>query len=144
VLFRTYPFLYYTAEQVGIAHRLGAVIRQATVRDRLVRRYGHGANVGQGTQKVLQTFVSWGLLRKTAEIGVYQLAAPKPITPEVAEVLIAGVLESGERDAIPAGAIGTHPALFAFEIPMWGQPDTKLLNLFSEGASGIFLELAHR
>ena len=142
VLVGAYPFFYHTLEQVGTAQRLGAVIRQATVRDRLIRRYGHLPNVQQGARKVLQTLVSWDLLRKTAENGVYTSYDPMLVSRETAEVLVASVLDAGDRDAIPAMTVGTLPALFAFELPAWSWLEGRLLNRYSEGSNDPYLELA--
>lgn len=144
LLYRSYPFIYEIASQIGVSTRLGVAVRQSTIRDRLVRKYGNENNVHQAVHKVLQSFVSWGLISKTGQVGVYNLLDRRFITPEVSEVIIAGALEAGERDAIVTTEIENNPALFPFVIPPWTTINFSLLRAFPEGLNSTFIELVNR
>lgn len=117
VIVRAYPFFLDVLDQAGTQVRLGGVIRQGTVRDRLQRKYGSKTNVYQGVQKVLQSLVSWGALSKIERAGEYVPRPPHPVPAEVGEVLAAGILEGSARTSAPWDEIRNHPALFLFKVP---------------------------
>ncbi len=142
VLIRAYPFIFDVMVQVGTLSRLGSSIHQSTVRDRLTRRYGPGGNVKQGVRKVLQTLVSWGLLEKAREVGVYEHLRSRPIQAQVAEVLLAGMLEVGDKDALAVGAVSRHPAFFPFKVVLPGTSESYLLGRYTEGTGDVFVQLA--
>lgn len=141
VLIRAYPFFLDVLSEVGKALRLGSNVRQATIRDRLTRRYGQEGNVRQGVQKVLQSLVSWDKLELTAETGVYQVTEPRLVDEAVGEILVACILEGGNNDAFPLDAATAHPALFLFVISQLHIEENGLLMQYTEGGNSRFVGL---
>lgn len=136
---REYPFFFDVVTQVGAQLRLGDTVRQETVRDRLGRGYGESSNVKQGVQKVLQTLISWGLLIKTADVGVYRAASRKKVGLPASEILVASLLRAESRQAIPADDVARCAALFWCTTELVSKPTTTLLQAHVEGNGQLFL-----
>lgn len=141
VLIRAYPFFSDVLTEIGKALRLGSSVRQATIRDRLSRRYGQEGNVRQGVQKVLQSLVSWDKLEMTTETGVYRVADPRPVDEAVGEILVSSILQGGNNGALPLDGATTHPALFLFDIAQLAIGDDGLLMEYTEGGNSRFVAL---
>lgn len=141
VLIRSYPFFLDVLTKIGEAKNLGSDIRQVTIRDRLQRKYGQEGNVHQGVKKVIHTLVSWEILGHTKQTGVYSTREPIGVCAEVAEVLIACLLQGSEKSALPLETVTNHPAFFAYKMPNIGYTESSPLRIFTEGASLQFVAL---
>ncbi len=139
MLYRSYPFFIDVMSVIGAQMKLGCLINQGIIRNRILRNYGQGDNVKQAVHKVMQSLVSWGILHKTRAQGTYQISEPMQIHPEICEILLAGFIEGSKANAIAKTEINKIPAFFPWEINDLSLNKSKLLNIFIEGIGVEFV-----
>jgi len=71
MLMAVYPFWGAVAEHVGRLLRLQGRVVLAQVQRRLREYYGERQTVSRAAQRVVRSFVDWGVLRDTQQKGVY-------------------------------------------------------------------------
>lgn len=114
----TYPFFKSVAETVGRLIRLQGTAGAAQIRRRTEEQFGERQIVARALQRVLRTFVEWGMLQDTSEKGVYQ--APLSIViddPKVSTWLVEAMLISSGSNTGVLQTILQSPALFPFSLP---------------------------
>ncbi len=113
----TYPFWNAVAAQVGRLLRLQGVATAAQVHRRVQEQYGERPTVARATQRVVRSFVDWGVLADTETPGRYVAGDPCPVH---APALVAWLAEAtlhvrvGEP-AAPQELLG-QPGLFPFRV----------------------------
>lgn len=71
-----YPFWGAVAANVGRLLRLQGAVTASQVQRRLREQYGERETVSRAAQRILRSFVDWGLLVETDEQGLYRPASP--------------------------------------------------------------------
>lgn len=114
----TYPFWNAVAAQVGRLLRLQGVATAAQVLRRVQEQYGQRPTVARATQRVVRSFVDWGVLADTETRGRYVAGDPCPVR---APALVAWLAEAAlhVRDGEPAAPVQEllgQPGLFPFRV----------------------------
>ena len=113
-----YPFWNAVAAQVGRLLRLQGVATAAQVHRRVQEQYGERPTVARATQRVVRSFVDWGVLADTETRGRYVAGDPCPVH---APALVAWLAEATlhVRDGEPAAPVHEllgQPGLFPFRV----------------------------
>ena len=89
------------------------------VRRRLAERWGDRDIVARASQRILRTFVAWGVLTDASPRGSYVANGQRlRVTTPIAEALVEAVLlNCGERPR-PFRDVLESPALFPFEVEL--------------------------
>lgn len=71
IMMAVYPFWGAVASYVGRLLRLQGTVTAAQVQRRMRAQYGDRSTVQRAVQRVLRSFVDWGVLQDTSDPGVY-------------------------------------------------------------------------
>lgn len=113
-----YPFWGAVAAHAGRLLRLQGAAASAHVQRRLRERYGERATVSRAAQRVLRTFVDWGVLRDTPRKGVYARGERRAVRdPALAAWLLEACLRSGAARSAAMADLLDSPSLFPFALP---------------------------
>lgn len=113
----TYPFAVDVADAVGRLVSLQGSVALSQLTRRLVEAWGERSTMVRATQRVVRSMVQWGVLKDTADKGVYVQASAAPVVSgRVAEVLVEAVLLDSEQDVMQVDQLVGHPALFPFQV----------------------------
>ena len=115
----TYPFFADVATAVGRLLVLQENVALAQVTRRLVELWGERTTMVRAAQRVVRSMVQWGVLKDTAERGVYERAGP-PMEPggPLAQLLLEALLLGVSSDGMPVDQAIQHPALFPFRLDL--------------------------
>lgn len=135
-----YPFFRDVAAATG---RLLALQRSASL-VRIVRRvteaWGARTTVTRAAQRIVRSFVDWGVLEETGARGVF---APAPRMAagggEIGPWLVEAALASTGRSACPLGALLRAPACFPFDLRVAARDLARRprLDLIREGREDV-------
>lgn len=118
MLSAVYPFWANVARQTGRLINLQGNIVATQVQRRMKEQYGERQTVSRTTQRVLRSYVDWGVLRETCIVGVYEPAVPIAVDDrELAAWLIEAVLLSGVNGPTTLKSLIDSTALFPFRLP---------------------------
>jgi len=102
---------------VGRLIRLQGTAGAAQIIRRTEEQFGERQIVARALQRVLRTFVEWGVLEDTTEKGIYQASANIFIDdPKVSAWLVEAMLISGDTNTGVLQTIVKSPALFPFSL----------------------------
>ena len=113
----TYPFFRAVAETTGRLLSLQGTVALSQIVRRMSASWGARSTVTRATQRVVRSFVDWGVLVETVERGIYA-PAPRVRIPEggIGPWLIeAGMVDSGRRE-YPFHSLATAAFLFPLEL----------------------------
>lgn len=112
-----YPVVWEVASAVGRLLSLQGSVSLAQVRRRIVETYGERSSLIRASQRIIRSFVDWGVLLETEEKGVYLPAPALPISDERLTVWLveAAVRTTGKELGVLTSVLGS-PALFPFNI----------------------------
>lgn len=136
----TYPFFRDVASTVGRFAALQERVLLAEVRRRLAEQWGDRDITRRASQRIIRSFVAWGVLADSDRRGVYEPVARKGLATTVVEVLVEALLLASERSALPAGQIATHPAVFPFAMKM-SLAELRRCSRFAVDRQGVDLDL---
>ena len=112
-----YPFLGAVAAHTGRLLRLQGTAAAAHVQRRVREEYGERETVSRATQRVLRSFIDWGVLNETCNKGVY--AQGKHCSIEEPR-LIAWMMEASLRSRLSGSAAAKDlldsPNIFPFRL----------------------------
>ncbi len=115
----TYPFFADVATTVGRLLALQGNVTLAQVTRRLVELWGERSTIVRAAQRVVRSMVQWGILKDTAERGVYEQAEPPmEAAGPLAQVLLEALLLGVSSDGMPLDQALRHPALFPFRLDL--------------------------
>jgi hypothetical protein len=132
-----YPFFGAVAETTGRLLQLQGTVAAPQVQRRLREQFGERETVARAGRRILRSFIDWGVLRDTAEKGVYQAGPVKIIRdPELAAWLIEATLIASDSQSKPLQVIVQSPILFPFSITLPSSSQLEQndrLELFRQG-----------
>lgn len=112
-----YPFHLHAAGIVGRALALGDSVTLVAVRSRLADRWGARGTLRAASQRLLQTWVRWGVLMPMADGGTFA-AAPRRAVTERAGRLVAEIrVLADPMKTMDLGDLQRAPDLFPLELP---------------------------
>lgn len=112
-----YPVVWEVASVVGRLLRLQGSVSLAQLRRRTVETYGERSTLIRASQRILRSFVDWGVLVEARENGVYLPAPARPIPDEKLAVwLVEAALRTTGSELGVLSDVLEAPALFPFRI----------------------------
>ena len=112
-----YPFWSVVAAQVGRLLRLQGTATAAQINRRVQERYGERPTVARATQRVVRSFVDWGVLGDTGTRGQYAPAPPRAVSnPKLVAWLAEAALHARAGAPAPPTDLLNHPNLFPFRV----------------------------
>ncbi len=115
MIMAAYPFWGSVAGQTGRLLRLQENVSASQIQRRLRERFGERETVSRATRRVIHSFVDWGVLNGTKEIGVYKKEHKYTIDdPKVISWLIEASLHARTNKAATIKEILSSPNIFPF------------------------------
>lgn len=102
-----YPFWGAVAAHVGRLLRLQGTATTSQVKRRVREQYGERDTVSRAARRVLRSFVDWGVLKETAEKGIYT----QGISRSIAHVVLIAWLAEAFLHAHPNGSMALRTVL---------------------------------
>ncbi|MCU0550082.1 MAG: hypothetical protein MUC48_12100 [Leptolyngbya sp. Prado105] len=144
----SYPFFGTVAEIVGRLLRIQGSVSAAQVQRRLCEQLGERETVVRAGRRVLRAFVDWGVLRDTAEKGIYGAAPSSLIEDQQLRTwLVEAVLLAKDVSAGNLRNVSQAPMLFPFTMSMPNVVElsrTKRLEYFRQGLDEDLVALKSR
>jgi hypothetical protein len=112
-----YPFWADVATQVGRLLRLQGSTAAVQVQRRLREQYGERETVARAAQRVLRSYLDWGVLQETGAQGVYGAGPSLAVSdPQLVAWLAEASLRARANDAAPLRELLEGPSLFPFQL----------------------------
>lgn len=112
-----YPFFGAVAEQTGRLLKLQDNVTIRQIQRRIREQYGERETASRAAQRILRTFVDWGILRDTEAKGVYSQGDQYPISdPQLLAWLIEASLHARPNGSGMLSDLLGSPALFPFSL----------------------------
>jgi len=111
-----YPFFRDVAATVGQLSRLQGILSQAQVQRRMIENWGQRTTLQRSVQRLIRTFVEWGVLAETGERGSYEVC---PLRQTENSALALWLLECTLRAngaEMPLMTLVQSPQLFPFDL----------------------------
>lgn len=117
MIMAVYPFWSSVAIQTGRLLRLQENALAAHIQRRVREQYGERQTVSRATQRVLRSYVDWGVLIESSEKGLYSVGVPIPINDsQVIAWLVEASIRARENGSAPLRDLLNGPSLFPFQI----------------------------
>ncbi len=131
-----YPAVWEVASVVGRLLRLQGSVSLAQLRRRVVETYGDRSTLIRASQRIMRSFVDWGVLVETQEKGIFLPAPAHPVMDKKLAVwMVEAALHTTGSGLGVLPVVLEAPALFPFRI---GRLPTRVLEENSR------LELYHQ
>ncbi len=112
-----YPVVWEVASVVGRLLILQGTVSLAQLRRRIVETYGERSTLVRASQRIMRSFVDWGVLVEAPEKGIYIAAPARPVSDERLTVwLVEAVLRTTGSELGVLNSVLGSPALFPFVI----------------------------
>lgn len=112
-----YPFWGTVAAYVGRLLRLQGTATAGQVQRRVREQFGERSTVTRATQRVLRSFIDWGVLQETSERGSYAAGSVLDVTQrDVIAWLVEAALHTHQVRAAPLGTVLESTSLFPFRL----------------------------
>jgi len=112
----TYPFFRDAADAAGRLLALQGNLSLTQLRRRLLARWGHRSTANRAVQRIVRTWIDWGIIRETDKPGTYSRAVPIKVEGQLATLLIEALLVGGDTESVPFSKLKTSPVLFPFQL----------------------------
>lgn len=114
-----YPFWFNVARQTGRLLALQDQVTRTQIINRLKEQYGDRTTIGREGQRVIRSFVAWGVLKDSEAKGCYEKAAPIGIADaNLAILMFESALLAFPEGKAAFGLILSNPAFFPFQLPV--------------------------
>ena len=112
-----YPFLGAVAAHTGRLLRLQGTAAVAQVQRRVREEYGERETASRAAQRVLRSFIDWGVLNETRDIGVYEQGTQYSVEePRLIAWMVEASLHTRENEAAPIRDLLDNPSIFPFRL----------------------------
>ena len=116
----TYPFFRDVAAATGRLLALQGTAALSQVVGRMAESWGERTTATRAVQRIVRSFIEWGVLVETGERGTYASAARMPVAGVGPWLLEAGLVSSG-RSEYPVRALAAGTAFYPFDMTLSGQ-----------------------
>lgn len=144
-----YPFWAGVALQVGRLLRLQGSAAAAHVQRRVREQYGERETVSRATQRVLRSYLDWGVLQETDKKGIYTAGVQLSIDDfRSIAWIVEAFLHSRVNSSFPLKDLIDSPTLFPFRLKMIHAEslvtESSRLNILRHGLDDILVMLRDR
>jgi hypothetical protein len=112
-----YPFWGAIATHTGRLIRLQGTVAASHIQRRVKEQYGERETVSRSTQRILRSFIDWGVLNETTKKGVY-IQGKELFVRESGLIswLIESLLHTRSNGTASFNDLLDHPAIFPFKL----------------------------
>ncbi len=112
-----YPFWGAVAAHTGRLLRLQGTVAAAQVQRRITEEFGERQTASRAAQRVLRSFIDWGVLKETGNKGVYGQGDSYPVeTPRLITWLAEASLRARVNGSAAIKDLLDSPSLFPFRL----------------------------
>lgn len=116
----TYPFFRDVADASGRLLALQDSVSLTQLQRRLAERWGQRSTTERAAQRIVRSWIDWGVLKETAQRGTYTPGRRLEARGALAAWLIEALLVAGDADSQSVTKARTNPQLFPFELCVTG------------------------
>lgn len=116
----TYPFFRDVADASGRLLALQDSVSLAQLQRRLAERWGQRSTTERAAQRIVRSWIDWGVLKETAQRGTYAAGRRLEVGGAFAAWLVEALLVAGDSDSQSVAKARTNPQLFPFELRVTG------------------------
>lgn len=110
----TYPFFRDIADAAGRLLALQGSVSLAQLQRRVAERWGQRSTVQRAAQRIVRSWIDWGVLRESPERGTYMAARQIPLSGPLACWMVEALLTGGVSESQGVATVRRAPALFPF------------------------------
>jgi len=112
-----YPFWGAVAAHVGRLLRLQGTAAAAQIQRRLREHYGERETVSRAAQRILRSFVDWGVLEETSKRGIYRQGLSRAIDhPQLIAWLVEAFLHATPNASVVLRTVLDSTSFFPFRL----------------------------
>jgi hypothetical protein len=116
----TYPFVRDVADATGRLLALQDSVSLTQLQRRLAERWGQRSTTERAAQRIVRSWIDWGVLKETAQRGTYAAERKLEASGSLAAWLIEALLVAADADSQSVAKARTNPQLFPFELRVTG------------------------
>jgi hypothetical protein len=136
-----YPFFRDVAATVGQLGRLQSAFSMSQVRRRIVERWGQRTTLRRAVERLVRTYLDWGVIDRTDRRGSYTIVRPRRAADrDLALWLLSCTLSASGSEQVPMRELVQLPYLFPFELQMYAN-DVRHSERFETSRQGLDLEM---
>lgn len=112
----TYPFFRDAADAAGRLLLLQECVSLAQIQRRVAERWGQRSTTERAAQRIVRSWIEWGVLRESKQRGTYIASKPIELSGLLASWTVEAVLVGADADSQAVAQVRKAPQLFPFEI----------------------------
>lgn len=112
----TYPFFRDAADAAGRLLALQESVSLAQIQRRLAERWGQRSTAERATQRIVRSWIDWGVLCESTQPGTYTAEKPIEVGVPLASWVIEAVLVGADAESQVVAQVRKAPQLFPFDI----------------------------
>lgn len=112
----TYPFFRDVADAAGRLLALQDSVSLAQLQRRLAERWGQRSTTQRAAQRIVRSWIDWGVVKETKQRGTYAVGRQLAISGALSSWLVEAVLVGSEADSQSVAKVRTNPLLFLFDM----------------------------
>ena len=112
----TYPFFRDVADHAGRLLRLQGSASLAQIQRRLSEKWGQRSTAERAAQRIIRSWIDWGMLRESSQRGTYVAAEPLSLSGPLASWLVEALLTGAQAETHVVARVNNAPALFPFDV----------------------------
>lgn len=112
----TYPFFRDAADATGRLLALQDSVSLAQIQRRLAERWGQRSTTQRAAQRIVRSWIDWGVLRESKQRGTYLASKPIEIAGPLASWVVEAVLIGHNAESHVVSQLRKAPQLFPFAL----------------------------
>jgi hypothetical protein len=112
----TYPFFRDTADAMGRLLALQGSVSLAQVQRRLAERWGQRSTSQRAAQRIVRSWIDWGVLRESKQRGTYLTTESIEVTGPLASWMVEALLVGADGESQAIAQVRKTPQLFPFAL----------------------------
>lgn len=112
----TYPFFRDAADVAGRLLALQESVSLAQIQRRLAERWGQRSTAERAAQRIVRSWIDWGVLHESTQRGTYIAGKPIEVGAPLASWVIEAVLVGADAESQVIAQVRKAPQLFPFDI----------------------------
>ena len=112
----TYPFFRDTADGTGRLLALQDSVSLAQIQRRLAERWGQRSTTQRAAQRIVRSWIDWGVLRESKQRGTYLARKPIELAGPLASWMVEAILVGTDAESRAVAEVRKAPQLFPFDL----------------------------
>ncbi len=112
----TYPFFRDTADATGRLLALQDSVSLAQIQRRLTERWGQRSTTERAAQRVVRSWIDWGILRESKQRGTYLASKSIEVAGPLASWMVEAMLVGADAESQAVAQVRKAPQVFPFDL----------------------------